>query len=439
MKILRVCPAPPHIDDIRNNHNLNDKLFDEQIAIFRSQNILLPGGWGPAMGAEGFDVFETVYDDISLQLQWAREDGALCGGIKARSKCGKLDILKSQVKKFRPDIIFLYSGALFSVTRAIRDDLRNFLGTKVIITGFWGDELPHTYNYKDYFGGLDFIFCSSPNYKRKFDETNITAHVIGNCFDDSIPYRQNLKKAHDFVFCGVTGFGYPDHIGRYEKLSKLMSRSELKIWTNETQIPHLNRNPAKYYVLDVLAKLPPPFTRCLGALGPRAKRAVEIATQMRDTGITARPFYSRLSHPQGDYFDDRKSLKQIFPERVSQSLPDASDYYELLSQSRLVLNLHRDEEADVGNIRCFEVTGLGSCLITDRGTGLQTYFDGDNEIVTFETVDECLDKVAYLLDHQDEIERIAKNGQRATLARHTVKHRCQEISSILKQAVLMKN
>ena len=157
------------------------------------------------------------------------------------------------------------------------------------------------------------------------------------------------------------------------------------------------------------------------------------ALLVQEAEQSAASIYGRHTarHPRHGYFDDAKPLSELFPGRVSPGVFGA-DYYALLASAGIVLNLHRDEDADIGNIRCFEATGLGACLLTDRGEELREFFDVENEIATFSTVDECREKAAYLIAHPEEMRRIAENGQRKTLARHTVRHRARAIAEALR-------
>lgn len=431
MKILRICPAPPHNVEFRKSHHLKNKSFKEQIHLLRSENLLLPGGWAAAMEAEGFEVFETLYNDPVLQARWAVENEK---DNLIRESNYLFKIISEQVKSFQPDIIFLYGGAFFWATRQFRAQLQALCKKRIILSGFWGDELPHGWDYGEEFGDLDLVFCSSSVYQKKLEGAGINAISVGNCFDDTISYIKPTTKREDFIFCGTTGFAYPDHVGRYEKIVEITSKSRLRILANE---PRITNRSMQEICLNFLASLPTPVIRILSAISPgggRLARGLNLALILGETGLNAGSMYRQKSgHRFATYFDNKKSLKQLFPSRVSSLLPNCSDYYSLIAGTKLVLNLHRDEDADIGNIRCFEVTGLGSCLVTDRGKELAEFFDIENDIVTFETVDECLEKVRFLLNHPEEIERISKNGQRTTLSLHTVKQRCHQISEKLKE------
>lgn len=83
----------------------------------------------------------------------------------------------------------------------------------------------------------------------------------------------------------------------------------------------------------------------------------------------------------------------------------------------------------------FEVTGVGSCLLTDRGNETAHLFVPDEEIVTYSSIDECIEKVNYLLNNESVRIKIAQKGKARTLKDHTVMNRCQQVNEIL-QAIL---
>jgi len=77
--------------------------------------------------------------------------------------------------------------------------------------------------------------------------------------------------------------------------------------------------------------------------------------------------------------------------------------------------------------RLFEATGMGACLLTDSTGYLEEFFEPDKEVVTFSTVEECVDKVKYLLNHPMEAAEIGKRGQERTLKDHNYTVRSKQL------------
>ncbi len=73
----------------------------------------------------------------------------------------------------------------------------------------------------------------------------------------------------------------------------------------------------------------------------------------------------------------------------------------------------------------FEIPGCGSCLITERSQGLEAAGFVDMENCMFADEQEVLDKVSYLFENPDELQRITQAGYQLVHSRHTLKHRDQ--------------
>jgi spore maturation protein CgeB len=108
------------------------------------------------------------------------------------------------------------------------------------------------------------------------------------------------------------------------------------------------------------------------------------------------------------------------------------DMLNLFRESKIVLNFHIGVAGEyAGNMRMFEVTGVGSCLLTDNKKNMSDLFVTDEEVVVYDNEEDCVAKVKWLLDHEDERKKIALAGQQRTLKYHTVANRCQSIIEIM--------
>lgn len=109
--------------------------------------------------------------------------------------------------------------------------------------------------------------------------------------------------------------------------------------------------------------------------------------------------------------------------------------------SRVVLNVHRahdDEsyncnarkiEAFSVNPRTFEIAASGAFQMTDERSDLHHFYVPGEEIVTFHSPEDCMDKIRYYLAHEDERREIALRGLRRTLQEHTYSKRIQSLLS----------
>ena len=83
-----------------------------------------------------------------------------------------------------------------------------------------------------------------------------------------------------------------------------------------------------------------------------------------------------------------------------------------------------------GAKRNFEITGIGTALLTSYQNNLQELFNED-EILTFKTKEECLEKINLYLTQPDKLSTIAKAGQQKTLKEHTFKKRAEDLIDLI--------
>ena len=57
-----------------------------------------------------------------------------------------------------------------------------------------------------------------------------------------------------------------------------------------------------------------------------------------------------------------------------------SDYFKMLSNSKICINTHADNQKFSGNMRLFDVTGQGSLLVTDKTKDSNQFFIPDKEL-----------------------------------------------------------
>ena len=155
-----------------------------------------------------------------------------------------------------------------------------------------------------------------------------------------------------------------------------------------------------------------------------------------DVHRAGRPFFERLCRDVdlqmwGYVRDDLPPGSPILSHHHGESW--GLDMYRVLARSRIVVNRHGDIAEDyANNMRLFEATGMGALLLTEAARNLPGLFEPGVEVVTYDGVDDLVDKVRYYQRHDDEREAIAAAGQRRTLAEHTYGHRIAELDELLR-------
>jgi hypothetical protein len=101
--------------------------------------------------------------------------------------------------------------------------------------------------------------------------------------------------------------------------------------------------------------------------------------------------------------------------------------------AKIVINAHGDFMRYGGNMRLFEVGGVGAFQIADDRPGVSQWFTVGEHLVTYRDLDHLRELVRYYLDHDDERQRIAAAGQAHVYAHHTYDQRMARLLQLLNE------
>jgi spore maturation protein CgeB len=107
----------------------------------------------------------------------------------------------------------------------------------------------------------------------------------------------------------------------------------------------------------------------------------------------------------------------------------------LFAQSRIILGI-----GTIGHcadfyalkMRDFDGPMSGSCYVTHDNADLRQLYDVGKEIVTYRTLDECVEKVSFYLKHETECEKIAQAGRRRAMIEHTWDKRFDDMVNLFR-------
>lgn len=157
---------------------------------------------------------------------------------------------------------------------------------------------------------------------------------------------------------------------------------------------------------------------------PEQSREYEIAW----VGSTTGPIYQRR----------RKWLPKLAAEfrmndwKRSYSLAEVADIYR---QSRIVVNIGRDDFPQDANMRVYEAMASGALLVTSEPTELTALgFQEGGHFAAYRREEELLPTVRYYLDHEDERSQIAAAGREKTLREDTYECRARQLMQVLCRA-----
>lgn len=110
------------------------------------------------------------------------------------------------------------------------------------------------------------------------------------------------------------------------------------------------------------------------------------------------------------------------------------DYYSqapvVFNHSKINLNITLKSIQQGIPLRCFDIMGCGGFLLSNFQAGLLELFVPGEDFVYYESIDDAARKAEYYLSHDDERERIARNGYEKVKAEHTYRHRVRAMCEV---------
>lgn len=104
---------------------------------------------------------------------------------------------------------------------------------------------------------------------------------------------------------------------------------------------------------------------------------------------------------------------------------------QVLSSSKISLNVHGNFMRYGGNMRLFESASVGTFQIVDARDGISEWFTIGEHLVVFDDLQDLRDKVAYYLAHDDERQHIADSAREHVMAHHTYDKRLSVLETKL--------
>jgi len=348
-----------------------------------------------ALGNEAQNVF-TNFE--VMQKAWAREHG-----VQVAPDSWIREVAIAQTRQFQPDVIFIEDLYLFDAE--FRQQLRGACRGPVLMLGY---RCAPTDDFRA-FGDLDQLLTCVPHFADRLRQSGVPVGVMRHAFEPAVVDDLGEMPARDldFTFTGHLVLRNGFHEQRRAIIEKLMERTPLQLWIQVSEPPTTGSR-----VSAAAKRRAGLLLRKIGAGRIHEKFASLELTAARETNYEA-------------------ALKRDFSGRLHRSV-FGLDNFRLLLRSRLTFNNHIDVATDhAGNMRLFEATGLGACLVTDWKQDLHQIFEPDTEVVTYKNADECIEKVNYLLAHEKERQVIAMAGQRRTLRDHTYEQRSAQLNELI--------
>jgi len=347
----------------------------------------------------GNEAFEIVSNAEPLQKAWALENE-----ISPDDK----SLLLKQIRAINPDIIFLQNSLVYSPEYI--DTIRENVPSVKQIIGWCCSPIKST--HFELFKKCDYVITCSQKFIDLFITKGLDCYEFNHAFDLSISEKIDnvpFSSRDDLIFSGFLVHGIEFHRERINLLEALSRQNyNIKYYVNlpESSLFYTSALQISYLAAKSLSKM--------GLM-----KMVNSIPALNKSLLSAE--FPRSSKPS-NFFSDRIAGKPLF----------GIDMYNMISKFKIGLNYHASIAGDyAANMRMFEVTGVGTCLLTDNKSNINKFFNPDTEIVTYNNINECIEKIDWLMDNQASAKQIAEAGQRRTLNDHNFKVRAEQLHDII--------
>ncbi|MHC1704351.1 MAG: glycosyltransferase [Tenuifilaceae bacterium] len=382
-----------------DNSVVKDLAYDEHYKMLLEGSTEFVSSYTKTYNKLGIEAKCLIANDSNLQGKWIVENGF-------KSKKSE-KILFEQTKRYQPEVLLIEDFRFIS-KEWIEIAKKEIKSIKLVIAYHCA---PYRSNILGIFKNIDFLITCTPGLKEEFGKYGIKTYTVYHGFDvdfiSRVQSNTNIRE-HNLIFSGSLFPGNGYHIERIELIEALIKEKiDISLYVN-------TEKNCKIKAKQIIHLLNEFFKRIgLGRINS---------------------FFPLLEHGEKPIKNYSNSLLRVKQEPIY-----GFEMYKLLAKSKVVLNNHGEIAGEyAGNMRLFEATGVGSCLLTDNKKNMSELFEPDYEVVVYNSLEECIAKAKWLLENETERKKIAIAGQNRTLKNHTVENRCNQIIDIINKELAIK-
>lgn len=337
----------------------------------------------------GVNAKSIIANDSILQKKWASENN-----LKI-TKYWLKEIIYAQIKLNKPEVLY-FQDHIFTADE-LKNLKRDFPFIKLLF-GFCCSPFQHLL---EILSTYDFVITCTPCMVKEFSLHKIRAYLMYHAFEPSVLdiVKPSVfeKRETDLIFMGQLNPLKNFHIERIKLLNEL---------ANQKRKINVHSNLQKG-IKKKLAKLIFPLLN----FSIRNQKCKEILLGNKKLN------YIYTAHSQRNILISQELKKNIKDPIFGKNM------YNELGKAKIGLNVHIDMAGCcAGNIRLFEVTGMGACLLTDAKDNMKDLFNTD-EMVMYDNAEDAMEKISWLLNNPKKLSDIAHKGQQRTLKDHNYQNR----------------
>jgi spore maturation protein CgeB len=360
-------------------------------------------GWADffqhALEPLGYDAHELVMNAEPLQRMWAAEHGA-----PFPETDWMLQLAFEQIRRLDPEILFLDDTPIFPLAWIER--VRSSCPSMRLVIGWSGAPSAN----RDALGAYDAVLSCVPELVGELQAGGHRGFHLHHGFDPRVLQRIDADRpaALDLSFVGQIVASAEFHAERQRMLLGLSDAFDIRIHSPG------NRESLR--------------ERIKRKVKPLLRPAVELV----DRAPLPRRVRNAIPLPKvaSGAYDRKGELPRALSRRIRPPL-FGLEMFQLLHDSRATFNCHIGaSRRSASNMRLFEATGVGTCLVTDLKDNLHELFVPDEEVVTYSSLPECIEKVGWLMNNPSRAREIAARGKARTLRDHTYASRAVKLDEI---------
>jgi len=302
-----------------------------------------------------FSVFEVVSNDPVSQRLWFRET------MGSNPRVSRHEVLLAQTRWFQPKVVFLMDHDLLKEKFA--QEIRKLI-PGVFLVGYNGLGVPET----KIFEALDLVLTPLSHIERKFQKAGLRTLRFRPGFPRKMADLPVRPRTIPTAFCGSVSISEETHGPRLRFLANLCREVRVDLFLHG--LPSWR-----------------PFS--LAQIKRRLGGRRQLADHLAMLGS--------------------KNHGEVFGAKM----------FETLATVQTLLNHHvATAQGESVNMRLYEGTGMGCCVLTEDTEDLRNKFEVDREILTYRTESEALEKIRYLREHPSVAAEIGQRGRCRTLGEY---------------------
>jgi len=368
--------------------------YERQLGELMASGFGVADAYSDALRQAGCEAVDVISNASPLQRRWAAEHGFAIPDVRTWHH----DVLEAQVRTVHPDVVFVFEynpvgdACLYRLKRHAR-----------LLIGQIASHLPARRTFEAY----DLIVSSWPPIVAYFQRHGGRGRYLPLAFDDRALARLAPgPKRYDVTFVG----GLAEcHQERIALLEHVCARCSVDVWGYGIERLAPNSPIRRYY-----------HGPCWG---------IEMLQVLHDSRLTLN-VHGRIDVPEEAARRINGLPRQCEPPRLDgqseQGSPSAPR-----SRGASVPSYLRP----ANNMRLYEATGVGTCLLTDERRGLSDLFRPGVEVATYADPADCVNAIAALLADDERRSAIARAGQLRTLGQHTFTRRVADLLRLVQESL----